>query len=113
MLTLHCTLRVRTRLRLPEQLPEAPVSTGALGDWYIHLVRYGRSEFAIATSERCLLTMLLPARELRTSLVLNLHASLRSLLQRLDVPQERIDLSLPPCIPSASLARPIAACSAQ
>jgi hypothetical protein len=79
---------------LPEQLPEALASSGALGDWYIHLVRFGRSEFAIATSERCLLTMLLPARELRTSLVPNLHASLRSLLERLDVPQERVSREL-------------------
>ena len=85
MLTLRCTQRVRARLRLPERLQEAPGSTGALGDWYVHLVRFGRPEFAIATSERCLLTMLLPARELRTSLVPNLHASLRSLLERLDV----------------------------
>jgi hypothetical protein len=58
VLTLRCTQRVRTRLRLPEQLPEAPASSGVLGDWYVHLVRFGRSEFAIATSERCLLTML-------------------------------------------------------
>ena len=94
MLTLRCTQHVRTRLRLPEQLPEDSASSGALGDWYVHLVRFGHSEFAIVTSERCLLTILLPARELRTSLVPNLHASLRSLLERLDVPQERIDLEL-------------------
>jgi hypothetical protein len=94
VLTLRCTQRVRTRLRLPEQFPETPASTGALGDWYVHLVRFGRSEFVIATSERCLLTMMLPARELRTSLVPNLHASLRSLLERLDVPQECISREL-------------------
>jgi hypothetical protein len=90
VLTLRCTQRVRRRLRLAEQLPEACASSGALGDWYVHLVRFGRSEFAIATSERCLLTMLLPARELRTSLVPNLHAALRSLLGRLGVPEEQI-----------------------
>ena len=94
MLTLRCTQRVRKRLRLPEQLPEAPASSGALGDWYVYLVRFGYSEFAIVTSERCLLTMLLPARELRTSLVPNLHASLRSLLERLDVPEEEVSREL-------------------
>ena len=94
MVTLRCTQRVRTRLHLPEQLPAAPPSTGALGDWYVHLVRFGRSEFAIATSERCLLTVLLPARELRTSLVPNLCASLRSLLERLHVPQEWVSREL-------------------
>jgi len=81
-------------LRLPERFPEAPASSGALGDWYVNLVRFGRSEFAIATSERCLLTVLLPARELRTSLVPNLHASLRSLLERLDIPQEQVSREL-------------------
>ena len=94
MLTLRCTQRVRKRLRLPGQLLEAPASSGALGDWYVHLVRFGHSEFAIVTSERCLLTMLLPARELRTSLVPNLQSSLRSLLERLDVPAERIGREL-------------------
>jgi len=81
-------------LRLPERFPEASASSGALGDWYVHLVRFGRSELAIATSERCLLTMLLPARELRTSLVPNLHGSLRSLLERLDIPQEQVSCEL-------------------
>jgi hypothetical protein len=94
VLTLRCTQRVRTRLRLPEQFPEAPASSGVLGDWYVHLVRFGRSEFAIATSERCLLTMLLPARELRRSLVPNLHESLRALLERLNVPEEQVSREL-------------------
>ena len=94
MLTLRCTQRARKRLRLPEQLPEAPASSGALGDWYVHLVRFGHSEFAIVASERCLLAMLLPARELRASLVPNLHAALRSLLERLDVPAEQISREL-------------------
>jgi hypothetical protein len=94
VLTLRCTQRARKRLRLPEQFPEAHASSGALGDWYVHLVRFGRSEFAIATSERCLLTVLLPARELRTSLVPNLHATLRSLLERLGVPDEQVSREL-------------------
>ncbi|MFZ0501464.1 MAG: hypothetical protein WAM52_20220 [Steroidobacteraceae bacterium] len=94
MLTLRCAQRARKRLRLPEQLPQAPASSGALGDWYVHLVRFGRSEFAIATSERCLLTVLLPARELLTRLVPNLHATLRSLLERLGVPEEQVGREL-------------------
>lgn len=94
VLTLRCTQCVRARLHLPQQLPHAPASSGVLGDWYVHLVRSGRAEFVIATSERCLLTILFPARELRASLLPNLHASLRSLLERLDVPQERISREL-------------------
>jgi Domain of unknown function (DUF6933) len=90
VLTLRCTQRVRTRLRLPERLPEALASSGAFGDWYVHLVRFGRYEFALATSERCLLTMLLPARGLRTSLVPSFRAALESLLGRLGVPEEQV-----------------------
>ena len=41
-----------------------------------------------------MLTMLLPARELRTSLVPNLCTSLRSLLERLDVPPEWVSREL-------------------
>jgi hypothetical protein len=80
VLTLRCTQRVRTRLRLPERSPEAPASSGALGDWYVHLVRFGRFEFALATSERCLLTSLVPS----------LRAALESLLGRLGVPEEQV-----------------------
>jgi hypothetical protein len=51
-------------------------------DWYVHLVRFGRSEFAVATSERSLLTVLLAARGLRAGLAPNLRAAVgRSLLR--------------------------------
>jgi hypothetical protein len=50
---LRCTRLVCDRLCLPRQtVPEPPSSTGRLGDWYVHLVRFGRPEFAIATNER-------------------------------------------------------------
>jgi hypothetical protein len=90
MLTLRCTRIVRDRLRLPQTLPEPPPSTGRLGDWYVHLVRFGRPEFAIATNERSLLTVLFPARALRTTLVPNLGDALGPLLESIGVPQEAI-----------------------
>jgi hypothetical protein len=89
-MTLGCTRIVRERLRLPQALPEPTASTGRLGDWYVHLVRFGRPEFAIATSERSLLSVLLPARGLRTSLAPNLRAALAPLLEALGVPGEPI-----------------------
>ena len=59
MVTLRCTRLVHDRLRLPRQMPpELPPSTGRLGDWYVHVVRFGRPEFVIATSERSLLDSL-------------------------------------------------------
>lgn len=89
-MTLRCTQRVRDRLHLPKALPEPPPSSGRLGDWYVHLVRFGRPECAIATSERSLLTVLFPSRELRTTLAPNLRAAVASLLEVLGVSSEAI-----------------------
>jgi hypothetical protein len=90
-MTLRCTRLVRDRLNLPRQaVPEPPPSTGRLGDWYVHLVRFGRPEFAIATSERSLLTVLFPARALRTTLAPNLRAAVGSLLESLGVSREAV-----------------------
>jgi hypothetical protein len=71
-------------------VPEPPPSTGRLGDWYVHLVRFGRPEFAIATNERSLLTVLLPARALRTTLAPNLRAAVGSLLESIGVSREMV-----------------------
>jgi len=90
-MTLRCTRVVRDRLHLPRQtVPEPPPSTGQLGDWYVHLVRFGRTEFAIATSERSLLTVLFPARVLRTTLAPNLRGAVGSLLESLGVSGEAV-----------------------
>ena len=88
-MALRCTQVVRDRLRLPKDLPEPPPSTCALGDWYVHLIRFGR-EFAVATSERSLLTVLLAPRALRTSLIPNLRAAVETLLVALDVARKFI-----------------------
>jgi hypothetical protein len=91
VVTLRCTRRVRDRLHLPRQaVPEPAPSTGQLGDWYVHLVHFGRPEFAIATSERSLLTVLFPARALRTTLASNLRGAVGSLLESLGVSGEAL-----------------------
>jgi hypothetical protein len=69
---------------------EPPPSTGRLGDWYVHLVRFGRPEFALATSERSLLTVLFPARALQATLAPNLRAAVGSLLESLGVSGEAV-----------------------
>ena len=96
MLTLRLTRVVRARLHVSDELPEPPRSSGVLGDWYVHFVRFGRSQLILATSERSLLTVLLPAQELRTRLAQNLRASVSELLETL-------------CIPHATIVREIAA----
>jgi len=91
MLTLCCTLKVRDRLRLTSDLPPPGPATTALGNWYVNLVRCGRHQIILATSERSLLTLAFPAKELRESLELNIQVGLRALLYALDVPRTAID----------------------
>ena len=50
-------------------------STTRLGNWYVNLVRYGRPQMVLASSERSLLTVVLPARNLRETMEGNLIAS--------------------------------------
>lgn len=85
MVALRCTRIARHRLGLPDDVPEPPRSTGVLGDWYLHIVRFGRAQFAVATSERTLLTVLLPARELKIELAPRLRSGVGALLPTLGV----------------------------
>ncbi len=91
MLTLCCTQKVRDRLTLSADLPPPAPATTALGNWYVNLVRYGRHQVILATSERSLLTLMFPAKELRDSLEHNIQVGLRALLKALDVPRAAID----------------------
>jgi len=90
VITLRCTLKVRKRLRLTKTTSDSPPPTTALGDWYVNLVRFGRRQIVMATSERSLLTALLPARELRHSLVPNLQSAVERLLTLLGIPPETV-----------------------
>lgn len=91
MLTLCCTQKVRDRLKLSAELPPPAPATNALGNWYVNLVRYGRHQIILATSERSLLTLMFPAKDLRESLELNIQVGLRALLRALDIPRAAID----------------------
>ena len=91
MLTLCCTQKIRDRLKLAADLPPPAPATTALGNWYVNLVRYGRHQVILATSERSLLTLIFPAKELRESLEFNIQIGLRVLLTALDVPHATVD----------------------
>ncbi len=80
MTALNCTQKLRRRLRLPEAVHKTLPPTNALGDWTVNLIQFGRLQLVMATSERSLLTVLVPARELRKSLQPNLLAAVRNLL---------------------------------
>jgi hypothetical protein len=94
MLSLCCTKVVRDRLGLPAQLP-APVQPNTrLGNWYVHLARFGRQQIVVATSERSLLTVLLPANKLRVSIEINFQAAVAELLTALRVPENIVSREL-------------------
>jgi hypothetical protein len=74
-----------------------PIASGVVAAFHVelesrtgHLLRLGRQQVVMATSERSLLTVLLPARELRASLVPNLRRAVRELLIALDVPSDAV-----------------------
>jgi hypothetical protein len=52
----------------------------------VHLARFGRQQIVLATSERSLLTVLIPAQQLRNSIEANLQAAVAELLTALRVP---------------------------
>jgi hypothetical protein len=101
MIAIRCTQLVRTRLALPPSLPEPPSPTAALGDWYVHLLRLGHQQAIMATSERSLLTVLLPARGLRKSLVPNLRLAVRNVLVSLDIPARAVQREIAEMEPAA------------
>jgi hypothetical protein len=90
VLTLRCTQVIRKRLGLAGPLVEPATPGTMLGAWYLHLIRLGPQQVVMATSERSLLTVLLPARELRQTLASNLRLAVRDLLVALEIPLDAI-----------------------
>jgi hypothetical protein len=88
---------LRATAKLLRRLKCAPAAAGAattrLGDWYGNLFSVGRQQFALFTSERSLLSVVLPAKEIRP-LPIALTDGLRWLLSDLGVPRALIDAEL-------------------
>ncbi|MEO8008643.1 MAG: hypothetical protein ABI728_09010 [Betaproteobacteria bacterium] len=89
MITLCCTQKLLRRLRIAWPEPASAAPTNVLGNWYANLIHVGRVQMVMATSERTLPTVLLPAVDLRKSLVPNLCEAVYLLLQRLGVDPAR------------------------
>jgi hypothetical protein len=54
----------------------------------VHLGRFGHQQIVLATSERSLLTVLLPARELRQTIQSSFHSAVADLLTALQLPPD-------------------------
>ncbi len=88
MFNLRATAKLLKRL---ECSPAGPgETTTRLGDWYGNLFSVGRQQFALFTSERSLLTAVMPATEIH-SLPLTLAARVHRLLSELNAPPALID----------------------
>lgn len=85
-MSVYCTRVVQRRLGITPPWSKGVEPTTALGHWYVHLARLGSEQVVLATSERSLLTVVLPARALRGNLHDNLRRAVGALLVRLDVP---------------------------
>ncbi len=72
-----------------EPLKESDPSTTALGDWYATVIYKGRQPLILAVSDRSLLSLLMPAREL-DQLPGHLTRTLIEKLQRMGVPETTI-----------------------
>ena len=97
MIALRCTKKLARRMTLsPEAEHQDP--TNKLGDWYANTLNVGHQRFVICVSERSLLSVVLPARDVR-HLPLRLPDAVRSLLDRLGVPaavaEEEVAAMLP------------------
>jgi len=85
MITICCTQKLLRRLRIATPGAIAMPPTNALGNWYVNLIYIGRTQMVIATSERSLLTVLLPAADLCNSLMVNLVDTAYFLLQEIGI----------------------------
>ena len=84
MVSLRCTGRLLKHLRqIPA--PELPHPTNRLGDWYANVLNIGRHRLVICTSERTLLTVVVPIRD-SSRLRDRIQESAYEILLRLGVP---------------------------
>lgn len=88
MLTLRCTKKLLTRLKVKPDL-QPPPSTTKLGDWYADVLNMGRERLVLCVSERALLPVIVPAAG--ADLDVKLSRGLRETLEALHVPEATID----------------------
>ena len=88
MFTLRCTAKLLTRLKAP--LATAPIAPSTrLGDWYANLLFARPAQLALFVSERTLLPVLVPARELET-LLPRFRRMVRDVLEALGVAEHSV-----------------------
>jgi hypothetical protein len=90
---LRATKKLAERMGGVSQLAPGPPTT-ALGDWYGNLLRFGHRQLILCTSERSLLSAVLPARNVRVALLPELRAAAGQLLSTIGVSTIAIEREL-------------------
>lgn len=90
MVTIRCTQKLLRRLNHPE---ESAAPTTVLGDWYAKIIYSRPQQLVLCVSERSLLPVVLPAKELQT-LALRLPVAAAQMLERLGVASSLIEREL-------------------
>ncbi len=86
MVVLRCTAKLLKRLKMgKEPLKDPEPSTTVLGDWYANIVYVDRRPLVLAISEKSLLPLLVPARDL-DQLPDHLMRALVERIQRMGLP---------------------------
>lgn len=86
MVVLRCTAKLLKRLKMEkEPLKDPGPSTTALGDWYANIVYVQRRPLVLTVSEKSLLPLLMPARDL-DQLPGHLMRALVERVQRMGLP---------------------------
>lgn len=90
---IRATRKVLRRVGVSTPRDAGPPTT-ALGDWYANLVYVGQTQLVLCTSDRSLLSVVLPARGLKAVLHSSLCEAVGNLLAALGVPSELIAAEL-------------------
>ena len=97
MMTLRCTRKLTRRLTLTPGADSLDANN-RLGDWYANALNIGHTRLVLCVSEKSLLSVVLPARDLRR-LPSRLPEAVRSLLARLGVPVAIADAEVASMLP--------------
>ena len=97
MMTLRCTRKLARRLIVT---PGAEVQqpSNRLGDWYANVLNIGHKRLVLCVSEKSLLSLVLPARDLR-QLPSRLPGAVGSVLERLGVPPAVVEAEVAAMLP--------------
>jgi hypothetical protein len=90
MFALRCTQKLLDRIKASPDSEPVPPDT-VLGDWYVNLVRAGRTQVVLAVSERTLLPVVVPLKEART-VARRISEAVAPMLLSIGIPAEAVNV---------------------